>query len=169
MNTGRSVSLSVTPDKSVQISGGPLSYHYTLSNITLHFGRENNRGSEHTINGVHFSGELQLYAYNGQLYSNWSEAKWSPNGLIAIAVLIKLSKNSNSANSQLKVITNSLKNITNRGIGFFFLVFFFVFLFCFFFSINYLTKIDSSTQSQSLINGHRWHIVHTVADVLISC
>jgi len=116
-NTGRSISLTVNVDKPVLLSGGPLSYEYTLANVTLHFGRENNRGSEHTINGMQFVGELQLYAFNGQLYANWSEARRSPNGLAAISALIKLTKNSAAPNSQLKHITNSLKNITNRGEG----------------------------------------------------
>ena len=102
------------PKKPVTISGGPLSYTYTLSNVTLHFGRENNRGSEHAIAGQQFAGELQLYAFNGQLYANWSEARRSPNGLVALAVMIKLTKNA-AGNSQLKHITNSLANITNRG------------------------------------------------------
>lgn len=114
MNTGRSVSLKVKQDKPLLLSGGPLSYQYTVSNVTLHFGRENNRGSEHTINGVQFAGELQLYAYNGQLYSNWTEAKRSPNGLAVVSALIKLTRNT-AINSQLKLITNWLKNITNRG------------------------------------------------------
>ena len=109
---------NLLPKKPVTISGGPLSYTYTLSNVTLHFGRENNRGSEHAIAGQQFAGELQLYAFNGQLYANWSEARRSPNGLVALAVMIKLTKNAAAAaagNSQLKHITNSLANITNRG------------------------------------------------------
>lgn len=56
------------------ISYGPLSYKYTLSHLTLHYGREISTGSEHTINGVQFPGELQLYAYNSQLYGSWEEA-----------------------------------------------------------------------------------------------
>ena len=98
------------------LSSGPLSYQYTVTNLTLHFGRENNRGSEHTISGVQFPGEIQLYAYNSQLYANWTEAQHEANGLAAISVLISFSKNSNQANSQLKHLTHALKNITNKGI-----------------------------------------------------
>lgn len=116
MNTGRSITFKVQGEQSVVLSSGPLSYQYTVTNITLHFGRENNRGSEHTISGVQFPGEIQLYAYNSQLYGNWSEAQHEANGLAAIAVLIAFSKNANQANSQLKHITHALKNITHRGI-----------------------------------------------------
>jgi len=116
VNTGRSITFKINPENSVVISSGPLSYQYTLTNITLHFGRENNRGSEHTISSVQFPGEIQLYAYNSQLYANWSEAQHEANGLAAISVLITFSKNSNQANTQLKHITHALKNITHRGI-----------------------------------------------------
>ncbi|CAG2164349.1 unnamed protein product [Oppiella nova] len=115
VNTGRSITFKINVEQSVVLSSGPLSYQYTLSNITLHFGRENNRGSEHTISGVQFPGEIQLYAYNSQLYSNWTEARHEANGLAAISVLIAFSKNSNQANTQLKHITHALKNITHRG------------------------------------------------------
>jgi len=104
-----------TTDKPVTITDGPLSYAYTLSNLSLHFGRENNRGSEHTIDEQQFPGELQLYAYNSQLYATCSEAKRELNGIAAVSVFIVLAKNSNQANPALKYITNSLKNITRRG------------------------------------------------------
>lgn len=115
INTGRGISLSINTDKPVTVSDGPFSYTYTLSNLSLHFGRENSRGSEHTIDEMQFPGELQLYAYNSQLYANWTEAKKEPNGIAAISVFIVLAKNTNQANPALKHITNSLKNITRRG------------------------------------------------------
>lgn len=102
-------------EKSVVFTDGPFSYPYTVSNISLHFGRENNRGSEHTIDQMQFPGELQLYGYNSQLYANWSEAKREPNGIAAISMFIVLAKSSNQANAALKHITNTLKNITKRG------------------------------------------------------
>ena len=115
INTGRGISLAINTDKPVTVTDGPFSYTYTLSNLSLHFGRENSRGSEHTIDEMQFPGELQLYAYNSQLYANWTEAKKEPNGIAAISVFIVLAKSSNQANPALKHITNSLKNITRRG------------------------------------------------------
>lgn len=119
VNTGRSITLQVNVENSLLISSGPFSYQYTLTNITLHYGRENNRGSEHTINGIQFPGEIQLYAYNSQLYANWSDAQHEAHGIAAISVLISVSKNSNQANTQLKHITHALKNITYRGLQLF--------------------------------------------------
>ncbi|KAI1291094.1 putative carbonic anhydrase-like protein 2 [Halotydeus destructor] len=43
---------------SVNITGGPLSYTYTVDNVQLHFGRSDAVGSEHSIGGVQFPGEL---------------------------------------------------------------------------------------------------------------
>lgn len=44
----------------VNISGGPLSYSYTLNSIYIHFGRDDKQGSEHYIDGVSFPGEVIL-------------------------------------------------------------------------------------------------------------
>lgn len=43
----------------VNISGGPLSYSYSFQSIHLHFGRSDGIGSEHTISGLSFAGEVR--------------------------------------------------------------------------------------------------------------
>jgi len=100
---------------SVLIALGPLSYRYTLSHLMLHYGREISRGSEHTINGFQFPGEIQFYAYNSQLYASWEEAANRAHGIAAISLLIQISPDPRQANSQLKRITHALKNITTKG------------------------------------------------------
>lgn len=99
------------------LSGGPLSYQYTLKEIVLHYGREEDRGSEHTISGHQFPAEIQLYAFNSQLYANWSAAQTEANGLLAIAILISHTQQSIGGNAQLKHITHALKNISGKGIN----------------------------------------------------
>lgn len=42
----------------VNISGGPLSYSYSFESMHLHFGRSDGIGSEHTISGLSFAGEV---------------------------------------------------------------------------------------------------------------
>ena len=97
-------------------SGGPLSYQYTLTEIMFHFGRQDDRGSEHTIAGHQFPGEIQFYAFNSQLFANWSAAQHEPNGILAIAVLIAHAKEFNQGNNQLKHITQAMKSVTRKGI-----------------------------------------------------
>lgn len=99
----------------VQLAAGPLSYRYTLSHVTLHYGREMSRGSEHTINGFQFPGEMQLYAYNSQLYGSWEEAANRAHGIAALSLLVQIAADPRLANSQLKRITHALKNVTAKG------------------------------------------------------
>lgn len=47
----------------VNISAGPLSYQYRVSEIILHYGVTNVTGSEHTINGVSFPAEVSKYCH----------------------------------------------------------------------------------------------------------
>lgn len=46
---------------SVNVTGGPLSYTYALDSIHLHFGTIDTKGSEHTIEGIAFPGEVSLF------------------------------------------------------------------------------------------------------------
>ncbi|CAG2164215.1 unnamed protein product, partial [Oppiella nova] len=130
-NSGRGILFKVSANRTAIISGGPLSYQYTLKEMYsppgdsiviceflyhIHYGRENDRGSEHTISGHQFPAEIQLYAFNSQLYANWSSAQSEANGVLAIAVLIAHTQQSIGGNAQLKHITHTLKNITKKVI-----------------------------------------------------
>lgn len=115
-SSSASTSSSVHSDPEViRISNGPLSYKYSLDHVELHFGREMTRGSEHSIDGIRFPAEIQLYFFNSQLYNNWDEAVTKAHGVTAIALLIQLNPDPKSANPQLKRITHALKNITTKG------------------------------------------------------
>ncbi|XP_061611753.1 carbonic anhydrase-related protein 10a isoform X10 [Phyllopteryx taeniolatus] len=64
-NTGRHVSVRLDKEHLVNISGGPMMYSHRLEEIRLHFGSEDNQGSEHLLNGQAFSGEYALYMVLG--------------------------------------------------------------------------------------------------------
>lgn len=102
-------------DHEIVLTNGPLSYKYSLSHLELHFGREMTRGSEHSIDGLRFPAEIQLYFFNSQLYSNWEEAVVRTHGAAAVAILIQLNADPKFANGQLKRITHALRNITTKG------------------------------------------------------
>ena len=58
------------PRNSANLSLGPLSYKYRISQIKVHFGSRNGSGSEHTIGGNKFDGEVRTIKYI--LYSYFS-------------------------------------------------------------------------------------------------
>ncbi|KAK3909593.1 Carbonic anhydrase-related protein 10 [Frankliniella fusca] len=64
-NTGQSLVLRVDQDSKhhVNISGGPLAYRYQLQEGYIHYGTHDNHGSEHTVQGQAFPGEIQLYGF----------------------------------------------------------------------------------------------------------
>ncbi|XP_046632573.1 carbonic anhydrase-related protein 10-like [Daphnia pulicaria] len=75
---------------SINLTGGPLSYKYEWHQMALHFGLNNQSGSEHMIAGRAFPAELQVFGFNTQLYSTYSEALESPHGIVALSVLIQI-------------------------------------------------------------------------------
>jgi len=63
INTGHDIRL-ILDDPSlhyVNISAGPLSYQYRVSELILHFGVTDSTGSEHTINGLSFPAEVRRF------------------------------------------------------------------------------------------------------------
>jgi len=66
MNTGHDIRLvldessstSSSSSQHVNISGGPLSYHYRVGELVVHFGSVDSRGSEHTIDARQFPAEV---------------------------------------------------------------------------------------------------------------
>lgn len=71
-NTGQSLVFRVDKDtkQHVNISGGPLAYRYQFEEIYIHYGTENNQGSEHQIHGYTFPGEVSLSCSNCCAFSN---------------------------------------------------------------------------------------------------
>jgi len=63
-NTGHDIRLSLDDATThyVNISGGPLSYHYRVAEVVLHFGSSDSVGSEHTIDSTQFPAEV-CYRY----------------------------------------------------------------------------------------------------------
>jgi len=62
MNTGHDIRLMLdesSGSQHVNITGGPLSYHYRVAELVLHFGSTDSRGSEHTIDELQFPAEVR--------------------------------------------------------------------------------------------------------------
>lgn len=62
-----------------------------VQRIDFHMGRGKENGSEHTINGRRFPMEVQLVAFNTDLYPNFTSAAKSPHGIAILSVLVDVS------------------------------------------------------------------------------
>lgn len=60
-NTGHSPTLTIDKSQGTAVlTGGPLGdTSYTLNQFHVHFGCQNDRGSEHTYNGEQFAGQVR--------------------------------------------------------------------------------------------------------------
>ncbi|XP_071527273.1 carbonic anhydrase-related protein 10-like [Panulirus ornatus] len=113
VNTGHSVEWRAAHDSSaINVSGGPLSYAYTVTHARLHFGERDQQGSEHLLDNKAFPAELQLYGYNSQLYRNFSQASAQVYGVVGIALLIQMGER---MTPELRVLLEGLDTITYGG------------------------------------------------------
>jgi len=87
-NTGSSWKVDVNPEGS-SLSGGPLDSTYHLAQFHAHWGGENGRGSEHTVDGKMFSAELHLVHYNSK-YGDFGSAADKPDGLAVLGIFLKV-------------------------------------------------------------------------------
>ncbi|NP_001084659.1 carbonic anhydrase VB, mitochondrial L homeolog [Xenopus laevis] len=78
-------------DKSI-VSGGPLENPFRLKQFHFHWGRNNDWGSEHTVDSRVFPAELHLVHWNCSKYRTFEEAIMEPNGLAVIGVFLKIGK-----------------------------------------------------------------------------
>ncbi|KAK8397595.1 hypothetical protein O3P69_004402 [Scylla paramamosain] len=114
-NTGHSVVLTLDGGKTpVNVTGGPLSYRYQLTEAHLRYGIVDLLGSEHTINGRAFPAELQLFGFNSQLYANFSQALDKAYGIVGISILLQIGERSNPALSQLTAGVNQIKYVGDK-------------------------------------------------------
>ncbi|CDW56091.1 carbonic anhydrase protein 10 [Trichuris trichiura] len=94
-NTGQFLLFEIEHDSKndVTISGGPFTtYRYRLSKVIVRVGLKDQTGSEHAIDEEKFSGEVQIYGYNIDLYRNFSDAMKMPNGLAGLSAVIEVSR-----------------------------------------------------------------------------
>lgn len=92
------------------LSGGPLDGEYRLEQMHAHWGAKEGRGSEHTLNGKMFDGELHLVHYN-TAYGSFAEAVDKPDGLAVLGIFLQVG----DAHSELDKVTSLLEKIRMKG------------------------------------------------------
>ncbi|XP_068907434.1 carbonic anhydrase-related protein 10 isoform X1 [Tenebrio molitor] len=114
MNTGHSVIFTVDNDTRhhINVTGGPLSYKYQFQEIHIHYGLHDQFGSEHSINGYNFPAEIQIFGFNSQLYTNFSEALHKAQGIVVISLLLQMG---DLSNPELRILTDQLEKIRYGG------------------------------------------------------
>ncbi|XP_037085141.1 carbonic anhydrase-like [Pollicipes pollicipes] len=92
------------------ISGGPLQGEYELAQYHCHWGRQNERGSEHTVDGRRYAAELHLVHFNKR-YGSFAAAADKEDGLAVIGLLLEIG----AENPELRKVTDSLSTIQFAG------------------------------------------------------
>ncbi|XP_038068664.1 carbonic anhydrase-related protein-like isoform X1 [Patiria miniata] len=127
INTGNTVQISVKykpdgvmaglgksepPPRSV-LTGGPLApdSSYELAEFTFHWGKEDDRGSEHTVNGKAYPMELHLIHWNSQLYETVEEAMGRDDGIAIVALFIQVGRE----HVGLRTLTDYLETVQSKG------------------------------------------------------
>ncbi|XP_063985080.1 carbonic anhydrase-related protein 10 isoform X2 [Diachasmimorpha longicaudata] len=113
-NTGQFLVFKADKESKVRvnITGGPLAYHYQFEEIYIHYGMDNKLGSEHRVNNYPFPAEIQVYGFNAELYHNMSEAQHKSQGLVAISIMVQLGER---PNPELRIITSVFNKVQYRS------------------------------------------------------
>lgn len=92
-NGGLSAQIKFTGD--YFMSGGGLpGNRYRASGIHFHWGSTNNRGSEHTVDGHQYAGEMHLVTYDTR-FSSVSEAAYKVDGLAVLGFFLDVQADDN--------------------------------------------------------------------------
>lgn len=90
-NAGDSLQLQLDPSNTAELSASHLGEErYVLEAVYFHWGTEPMNGSEHTIGGVGYAGEIQFIHRNTK-FSNMEAAFKEADGILGVAVLLNVS------------------------------------------------------------------------------
>lgn len=94
-----------------ELSGGPLLNRYRLEQFHMHWGALDNEGSEHTVDGQSYAGELHLVHWNCDKYESFGEAASKPDGLAVLGVFLRVGE----PLDELQKVTDLMDKITHKG------------------------------------------------------
>lgn len=110
VNNGHSVQVNIAGEDSL-IEGGPLHHKYQAEQFHFHWGKENDRGSEHMVDGNVYAAELHIVHWNTELASSFSEASSIADGLTVLGAFLKIG----DENRALQKLIELFPNISYSG------------------------------------------------------
>ncbi|KAJ7373220.1 Carbonic anhydrase [Desmophyllum pertusum] len=117
VNNGHAPTLVINKvEGTAKLTGGPLGDNvYRLQQLHFHFGCDDDKGSEHTVNGEAYSGELHLVTYNTK-YPDFATAVDKPDGLSVIGVFLQ-EDDDDKASYSLRMLSNAMWRIREPDTG----------------------------------------------------
>lgn len=109
-NTGASWKVN-TDGAGSCLSGGALEGEYELWQLHAHWGSDDDKGSEHTVDGKAYAGELHLVHWNKSKYASPNEAAGEPDGLAVLGLFLDIG----DEHPELSKITSLLGDIRHKG------------------------------------------------------
>jgi len=106
-NNGHSVQVSIDGHGSF-IQGGPFPHKYCLEQFHFHWGGSDGVGSEHLIDGKHYTAELHLVHWNTELCSSFAEATKAAAGLAVLAVMLEVGPNEHKSFAKLTSLVSKV-------------------------------------------------------------
>lgn len=110
INNGRSAQATFDSEGS-SLTGGPLDHKYQVAQFHLHWGKSDDTGSEHRINGKMYAAELHIVHWNCELFESVGDAIKEDKGLCVLGMFLQVGKE----HPGLKRITDRLAEIPYSG------------------------------------------------------
>jgi carbonic anhydrase len=95
-----------------ELTGGPLGDDiYVIEQFHCHWGCNDQEGSEHTVDGKAYAGELHLVHWNSTKYASFQEAAGKSDGLAVLGVFVNVGKH----HGELEKVSKLLPFVQHKG------------------------------------------------------